>query len=268
MSSVVWGSSDFLGGTMSRRRHPVAVLGGSQPFGLLAVSLAAVAMGKWGFTAGSAQNGALAGALGLAGLVCFYSALSAGRMGVVSPISSTGVLIPLGIGLLQGDRPSALQYLGVLTAIVGVILASGPELNGGAPVRPVALAGAAALFFGCAVYFMAVGGGDNPVMTVVMMRVTQVAILMAIAIAVRSTGGMRLGDAPLLAAIGVTDAGANVLYTTAAATGMLSLVSVLGSLFPVVTVLLAWRIHGERLMPIQYAGIVLTLGGVVAITAG
>lgn len=268
LSSVVWGAADFLGGTLSRRRHPVAVLACSQPFGLLTAVCAAAILGQWSFQRSVVVNGAIAGALGLGGLIAFYSALASGRMGIVSPISATGVMIPLAIGLLRGEQPSPLQLVGIVVAIVGVVLASGPELSGGADARPVVLAATAALLFGLGVYFMARGGVENPAMTVVMMRVVQVSILTMIALAARSRGGVQAADVPLLAIIGFTDASANVLYTSAAAIGLLSVVSVLGSLFPVVTVVLAWRFHGERLLPVQYLGTALTVAGVVGITAG
>ena len=268
LSSLVWGTADFLGGTLSRRRPAVAVLGGSQPFGLLAALASAVVLGQLQVDASALVNGAIAGVFGLAGLVAFYTALSTGRMGIVSPISSLGVVIPLGIGLLLGEAPHPVQMMGVLVAVVGVVLASGPELNGGAPVRPVVLAALAALFFGMGIYFMAAGGQVNPAMTVVTMRVTQVAILTGIALWRRSVGGLRPSDVPMLAITGILDALANVLYTSAAGLGMLSLVSVLGSLFPNMTVVLAWWFHRERLQPVQYAGIAATVVGVVAITVG
>jgi drug/metabolite transporter (DMT)-like permease len=268
MSSLVWGTADFLGGTLSRRRHPVAVLGGSQPFGLITALVAAVALGQLQWGGPAMSNGIVAGLFGLFGLICFYTALATGRMGIVSPISSLGVVIPLAIGLLAGDQPRPMQMLGVVVAIIGVVLASGPELSGGAPIRPVVLSLLAALFFGAGVYFMAAGGKANPAMTVVMMRVTQVGLLLALALALRTVGGLARSDIPLLGLTGFLDASANVLYTSAAAIGLLSLVSVLGSLFPVVTVLLAWWVHRERLQPVQYAGIAFTVMGVAAITAG
>jgi drug/metabolite transporter (DMT)-like permease len=268
LSSLVWGTADFMGGTLSRRIHPIAVLAGSQPFGLLATALTAIILGQWKFESTVVTNGSIAGLCGLAGLIAFYSALASGRMGIVSPISSLGVVIPLAIGLVQGDKPTPVQLIGVIVAIVGVVMASGPELSGGAPVRPVVLSALAALFFGGGIYFMAVGGSQNPSMTVVMMRVTQVAILCVIALVVRQTGGMKRSDLPYVATTGVLDASANVLYTSAAALGMLSLVSVLGSLFPVVTTVLAWRVHHERLTLAQYIGIAATVCGVVAITVG
>lgn len=115
---------------------------------------------------------------------------------------------------------------------------------------------------------MSKGGQINPGMTVVAMRFTQVAILMTVAVIARSRGGLQKIDVPMLVVIGSTDAIANIFYTTAAGAGMLSIVSVLGSLFPIVTVILAWIFDKERLMAVQYVGIAIALVGVIAITAG
>ena len=155
LSSLVWGTADFLGGTLSRRRPAVAVLGGSQPFGLLAALASAVVLGQLQVDASALVNGAIAGVFGLAGLVAFYTALSTGRMGIVSPISSLGVVIPLGIGLLLGEAPHPIQMMGVLVAVVGVVLASGPELTGAESARPVVLAGLSAVALGAALALIA-----------------------------------------------------------------------------------------------------------------
>ncbi|CAB4338688.1 MAG: EamA family transporter [Actinobacteria bacterium] len=268
ISSVIWGLADFLGGTLSRRRHAIAVLVGAQPFGLLAAAICVSLFGQWTFSTNVIVNGALAGTFGLIGLVAFYTALGSGRMGIVSPISSLGVLLPLGVGLARGDRPTATQLIGVVIAIVGVVLASGPELSGGAPARPVFLAITAAVFFGFGVFFMSLGGQENPGVTVVVMRITQVALLLIAINFIGDRKKLSLSDLPLLIAIGVTDAVANVFYTTAAQMGMLSLVSVVGSIFPVFTVILAWWILKERLQMVQYLGIAATLCGVTAISVG
>lgn len=268
ISSVIWGTADYLGGRLSRRRSSLAVVGGSQPFGLIASLISVALFGSLQINGAIAFNGAMAGALGLTGLLAFYTALATGRMGIVSPISSMGVIIPFAIGMLTGDKPTAVQLIGVVVAISGVVLASGPELSGNAPIRPVALAAYSAFAFGLGVYFMSKGGQINPGMTVVAMRFTQVAILMTIAVIARSRGGLQKVDIPMLVVIGSTDAIANIFYTTAAGAGMLSIVSVLGSLFPIVTVILAWIFDKERLLAVQYAGIVIALAGVIAITAG
>ena len=268
LSSLVWGISDFLGGTLSKRRKAISVIGGSQSFGLVFAVLLALVMGVWSLNSMVMVNGAIAGAAGLLGLVGFYTALATGSMGIVAPISSLSAIVPVTIGLVQGERPASIQYLGIAVALFGVMLASGPELSGDVDSRPVFLALFAALTFGFCVYFMAQGGRINPTMTIVSMRATQVALVIVIALAARSLGGLVIKDVPMLAVIGATDAGANILYACAASLGLLSVVSVLGSMYPVVTVLLAWWIHNERLKPIQYFGIAATLIGVSLITLG
>lgn len=268
LSSVVWGTSDFFGGTLARRRPPIAVIGGSQPFGLALVVLIAVVFGHWQLQTEVLLYGAISGAIGLIGLMSFYAALASGRMGIVSPIASMGVIIPLLIGLARGENPTGLEMFGIVVAVIGMVLASGPEISGGAPAKPVILALVAALTFGVAIYFMALGGSINPTMTIIVMRVVQVSIVLVIAISVRNIGGLDRKDIPTLILIGTTDAAANLLFATAAAIGLLSITSVLGSLFPVVTVILAWWIHKERLLPIQYVGIIATMFGVLSITFG
>ena len=105
-------------------------------------------------------------------------------------------------------------------------------------------------------------------MTVTAMRAVQVLLVIVLFLAIRSLGGLVKRDIPMLATIGASDAGANVLYTFAASLGLLSVVSVLGSLYPIVTVLLAWWIHKERLMRVQYIGIAITFSGVALLALG
>ena len=270
LSSVVWGTSDFLAGRMSRKFPAVAVLGGSQIFGLVLALGFTFATNNWDTTNRTVIIwGVTAGLLGLVGLMAFYSALATGLMGIVSPISSVGVIIPLAIGLVRGDQPTKIQQLGILLAIIGVVLASGPELSGKTTRKPVYLAFIAAVTFGTCVFCMAQGGkAGNPAMTIATMRICQVSILVIAALVLRSVGGLKAKNVPMLVAIGITDASANILFAFAAADGLLSIVSVLGSLFPVMTVILAWAILKERLMTIQYVGAACTIMGVIAITAG
>lgn len=268
LSSIVWGTSDYLGGMLARRRPAIAVVGGSQPFGLIAATTTALVLQRWEFNSSIIRNGIAAGVFGLIGLVAFYTALGSGRMGIVSPISSLGVLIPLIIALARGEQPTTLQMIGIAAAVIGIVLASGPELSGGASPKPVLLAFTAAFMFGFSIYFMAQGGAVNPSMTTVVMRFVQVILAFTAALVLRSVGGLQRRDLPWLIVIGSTDALANILFTFAASWGLLSITSVLGSLFPVMTVILAWGLAKERLAPIQYLGVAATIGGVIAITAG
>ncbi len=268
LSSFAWGTADFLGGILSKKRNAVAVIGGSQPFGLIAISIVAVAYGQFWFSREVVYYGAIAGLVGMVALMAYYQALATGRMGIVAPIGSLGVLVPLSYGYLAGEQPTGLQNVGILLAIVGVVLASGPEFRGEAAIKPVVLAFISAAMFGFTVLFMARGGEINPAGTVVMMRVAQVSVMVSVALILRTFGGLQKSDVSLLAVTGSLDAIANVLFTTAAGLGLISIVSVLGSLFPVATALLAWWFLKERLMLIQYLGIIVTMAGVAAITSG
>ena len=266
LSSLAWGTADFLGGTLSRRRQAIAVVGGSQVFGLAAMILAVTLTHRLTTDVHVVMFGVGAGLFGLVGLISFYQALSTGSMGIVSPIASMSVVIPVVIGLVQGERPQPVESVGIAVAILGLVLACGPELSGAVNVRPVILAGVAAVTFGFCVSLMAQGGQRNILMTVTVMRISQVSVLVIVALMARSIGGLVRTDVPMLAAIGVTDAGANVLFVAAASAGYLSITSVLGSLFPVVTVLLAWWVHKERLQRIQYLGVAITVVGIVCIS--
>jgi drug/metabolite transporter (DMT)-like permease len=189
-------------------------------------------------------------------------------MGVVSPIAALGVLVPLAVGLAGGDQPTSLQVVGILLALVGVVAASGPEVHGDAGWVPVLLAGGAALFLGTSLVAIAQGSETSVVMTMTVMRVTTVSLMGLALLAVRRTVTVTRAEAPAFVAVGLMDVGANLAFGLASTLGMLSLVSVFGSLYPVATILLARFIDHERLRPIQQAGVVLALCGVAAITAG
>lgn len=274
LSSLLWGGADFLGGTMSRRYRPVVVVGLSQSAGFVAVALVAAAAGAYGDGLGYLPWAVLAGLSGVVGLVSFYAALAAGTMGVVSPIAALGVAVPVLVGLLRGERPATLQLVGIGLAVAGVVLASGPELSGRAGSRPLLLAVAAALGFGVALLSIAQGSDSSTLMTLVAMRATSLTLLGA-ALAVALARGLRGGelapgraDLGLVALLGVGDVAANLTFGLASTRGLVSVVAVLGSLYPVVTVLMARVLHGERLGTAATVGVAGALGGVALIAVG
>jgi drug/metabolite transporter (DMT)-like permease len=150
-------------------------------------------------------------------------------------------------------------------AVTGAALASGPELTGAVPPRPVMLAAASALCFGAALYCLDRGARYALLETLWGMRLTSVALFLVVAIVVRSVGGTRARDLPALAVIGLADVTANGLFAFASSRGLVSVASVLGSLYPVATLFWARLLLGERLRSIQAMGVALTLLGVVAI---
>lgn len=268
-SALAYGSADFAGGMVSRRRPAMAVVGVSMALSLVALLIVVAFVGVPATTAWLPWS-ILAGVAGAAGLVCFYRSLAFGTVGVVSPISAMGAAIPVVIGLAGGDNPRALQLAGIVLALLGAVLASGPELRGEEHVKATAVwfAVAAAFGFGIAMWAIARGSSSSALMTLVGMRTTSVVGFAIAAAVLRSLGGIAWRDVPALAGIGLTDVTANALLGLSTTFGLLSVSAVLSALYPVVTVALAAIILKERMKPIQVVGTVTALAGVVLIAAG
>ena len=272
-SAVCWGLADFLGGLQSRSVRVLAVLLVSQAAGLIAIAVALAIVQPDLPAVGDLWPPAAAGLAGALALSAFYRALAIGTMSIVAPISSTGATLPVIVGIATGDRPSAVQVLGIVAAVGGVVLAS-RELDedrpaAAAPARAsVALALIAALGFGAFFIGMKAGADASVPWALFAARAASVTAVLAAVVALR----VPLPTAPrrlrALALVGLLDAGANGLYAAAATEGLLSVVAVLGALYPVSTVLLARAVLGERVRRIQEVGIVAALAGVALIAAG
>jgi drug/metabolite transporter (DMT)-like permease len=213
-------------------------------------------------------SGVLAGLFGFVGLIAFYSGLATGRIGVVSPIAALSVLIPLTIAFITGEKPNSTQIVGMSIALLGAVCASGPEVKGGVALKPVMLAVVAAVGFGLAVTFIAKGSSSSAIMTMTTMRFTTFIIAIFLFIKYRTFGGFTKKDIPLLIGIGAADFIANLLLGVATTKGLVSLAVVLGSLFPIVTALLAFKLLHERLHKVQYLGITFAIIGVAVISLG
>jgi drug/metabolite transporter (DMT)-like permease len=214
---------------------------------------------------------ALSGAAGAAGLGAFYRGLSTGAMGVVAPISATAAIVPVVVGVATGDRPSAIQYAGIALAVAGGVLAAREPPEPGKPVRiatGVPLALAAALGFGLFFVGMDRASDADVGWAIFANRTTSVLLLAAAALALRPSVRIGRADLGALVAVGVLDISANGLFAVASTKGLVSLVAVIGSLYPLVVVALAFAVLKERLRPSQLAGAALALVGVVAISAG
>jgi len=264
-SSAAWGTSDFFAGVASRRHPAVAVVGWTQALALATVSV--VVLLRWDSVTWSGWPpwAVAAGLAGMTGLICFYSALASGTMGVVAPIAALGVVVPVALGVATGDEPSPWAWVGMLVAIVGVTLASGPELSGEVSPRPVVLAGCAAIGFGLALFCIDRGGRESTLMTLWGMRMTSVTILVAVALGTRSLGQVTAREGPGLFLIGCGDLAANALFSIASSRGQVSTTAVLASLYPVVTIVLARTLLHERLRRVQQVGVVLAIGGAAVI---
>jgi drug/metabolite transporter (DMT)-like permease len=271
-SSLCWGTADFLGGLQSRRRPLVTVLLIAQAaaftFGIVFVA----ASGDPFPDAGPALLAVGAGVAGCAALAAFYRGLAIGTMSIVAPISATGAAVPVLVGVVSGERPGGVQVAGIVLAMAGIVLAA--REPGDAPPGPsmrasVGLALLAAVGFGTFFVLIdrATEHGGAP-WSLLLVRVGEVALLAALAFVRRPAMPTSLRDAAPLLLIGTIDYAATVFFALATEQGLLSIVSVVGSLYPAVTVVLARLVLAERVSRSQEVGVVATLAGVVAISAG
>lgn len=272
LSSALWGTADFFGGKLSKKYPAFVVLGAQQFFGFLTGVILVVTTGAWSAQAlgsgGYLIPGVIAGFTGYGGLICLYAGLSTGRMGVVSPISALAAIIPLGYALIyKGDQLSLLVSLGVVFAILGGFLASGPEVSQGVPLKPLLLAIGAAFFFGTCLIFMAIGSDSSALMTMTTMRTSTLLIGFFVLYRYRGSIHFTRAELPVLIFIGVADFAANLLLGVATTKGLVSLAMVLGSLYPIATALLAYLLLHERLHKVQYVGIASAVLGVALISA-
>jgi drug/metabolite transporter (DMT)-like permease len=272
-TALCWGLADFLGGIRTRRLTLATVLLVSQMTGLAAIAVIVAAGRAEVPTLGDIAPALAAGACQIAGIAALYRALAIGTMGVISPISASGAaIIPVIVALATGERPGAVPILGMAAAFAGVILATrspGREDGGASPRQALGLATIAALGFGgFYVGIDAAVDNANPFWVLLAARVSAGAVLVAALLVVRPGIGGGRTDLPSLALIGLLDVTANVCFTLGTDTGLLSVVSVLASLYPVATVLLARALLGERLVAVQGAGVAVALAGVAMISAG
>jgi drug/metabolite transporter (DMT)-like permease len=267
-ASVAWGVGDFLGGVTSRRLATLAVLAVSEVAGWLLLGILVAGSGDDPLGATATAAAVAAGVAGLVGLGALYQGMAVGAIGVVAPVSTLAALIPLTYGLARGERPGAIQLFGAAAILAGVALVSREPGPAGARVAAgVGFALFAALGFGLYFVFIDVASESSAPWAVFVSRGVASAIAVAAAL---SRGVMRapVRLLPVLVAIGIFDAGANALLAAALNRGYTSIVSVVASLYPVVTVLLAATVLRERVAPLRAAGIGAALVGVACVSAG
>lgn len=266
-AAASWGVGDFLGGLKSRSLRPVAILIVAQPIGgaLLGIWVAIRGQGP----PGSAVLWAcLASVFGTVGLVAFYRGMAAGALSIVAPIAGAGAAIPVIWGLAHGDHPSFYQELGFIAALAGVVLASFERQRGAAQLAAgVGWAVIAMLAFGGYYIPMHAASQGDFLWAAFVFRLSSLTLIASAWLIFRPPPA-RGADLPVLASIGVLDTGGNVFFAAAATRGLVSVVSILASLYPVVTVLLARAVLHERVHRSQELGIVLALAGIVLISIG
>lgn len=285
-SSLTWGTGDFFGGLISRRRAVLAVLFISQGTGLALIATVIAVRGFDPSAGASLWFAAIAGTVGMVALAAFYRGLAIGAMGVVAPITGLAAAIPVIVGVAGGERPEPLQWVGIAVALLGVALVAretpaevpalpaeegDPEVAT-APARTplaagVGLALIAAVGFGAFLTLMDFAADPDPLLATLVSRTASVSVLALAVLVARPSLNVGRRDAVIVMAIGCLDLTANALYAIATTEGLLSVVAVLGSLYPLVPAVLAWLILKERISGIQRVGSVLAIGGALMLAA-
>ena len=266
-SAVSWGAGDFSGGLASKRQDVTVVIVISQVFGV--IMLAALAL-LWREALPPFQYlfyGALAGIAGALGLAALYRGLATAHMGLVAPLTAViAAGLPVLVGALSVGLPGKQQLIGFALAFAGIWAISrqgyGVRLAPRALTLPL-LAGA-----GFGLFFILIDRVSESAVfwPLVAARLSSMAFL-SLAFLRRRAKIRQPLNLPLLALTGVLEAGGNIFFALASASGRLDIAAVLASLYPAATVFLAWLVLRERLSPRQWMGIVATLAAIILITA-
>ena len=270
-ATACYGVSNFLGPLISRDAPTYVVLMAGQVVALVASAAVLVFTAASLPGAGTATAGVVTGLGNAVGLIGFYRAASLGPLSIVAPIGATAAIVPVTLGLIEGEPASALRLAGIALAIAGVALAARrppaevdePDDRRGAVLWAVIGAGG----FGVFLASIDRASADGVFWALGLSRVSLLLVLGVVALLIGETLRAPARDLPKLAAPGVLLFTGTLTYAAATQEGDLSVVAVLGSLFPLVTVGLAFAFLGERLSRIQSAGVVGALVGVVLLSA-
>jgi len=266
-----WGTSGFLAGTKSRVMPVLTLLVFSSLAGL---GMFLISVGVRGVSLPRDPNLLYAvsgGAAGIGGLYCFYHGLAVGAISIVVPVSALCVMLPVLTGLIRGEVLHPIQGLGMVAAVGGGVLVS---LEKNTPAQKKHLAAGivpafgAALGFGAFYVVMDLAGSVDPLWAAMVSRSSFFLFLLPAVLYKRPSLKVKAIHLPAVFAIGILDGTAAFSYTAATTKGMLSLVSVVSSLYPAVSVILAALILKERLRSSQFLGVVLTILGIALISAG
>jgi drug/metabolite transporter (DMT)-like permease len=243
----------------------------SQVTVLLIAACAVIVSGRAPPSSGAVVYAALSGVAIAIALGCLYAALAVGTMAIAAPIASTGAVVPVIVGLARGEHPGVLPIAGRAAALAGVVLATRGHPSDDARRdgrRAIVLALLAACAFGAFFLFLESAAHADPVWAVFVTRVSFVAAIVVTALSVRHSVNLKRSELGPLVAIGILDLAAASLFAVASRHGLLSVVSVLASFPPLVTVVLARMLIGERVRRDQAVGVALTLIGVALIATG
>jgi drug/metabolite transporter (DMT)-like permease len=268
-AAILYGVGDFAGGMGARRTTAVTTLLWSYPVG--AVLMAAMLPAFSGhFTLRAGLFGVFGGCCGLVGVIVLYSLMTMAPINIVSPVSAiSAAVVPVVVGVAIGERPAATAWAGIVLGLIAVVLVSRTtEDHPHGRVAPalILLAVLSGVGFGLYFVFLDRAGDGTGLWPLLVSRVASAVLIVPIAAsrsAIRTVAGRTLA---IVLLAGTCDAMANFCFLLAARSGLLSLASVLTSLYPATTVLLAMGLLHEHASRVQRVGLVLAAGAIALIT--
>lgn len=266
ISAMMFGVADFVGGFVTRRAPVLTVVGNAQAVGLVAVAVAAPIYGGSPGAATGLLWGAGGGIASALGLVLLYHALATTRISVAAPVAAVvGTVLPVLFGVVVGERPSPLAWVGMLAAVPAVVLLSASRGHSGSAARAAALGSAAGAAFALFGILLSRTGGDTGLWPLVAARGASVVVLVVAAAGTRRPLAVERSLWAPVCLSALLDIGGNVLFLVAVRQELLSLVSVIMSLYPAATIALARIVLGERVRGRQWLGLILAGSAVVLI---
>jgi drug/metabolite transporter (DMT)-like permease len=268
-ASLSWGFADFFGPLQGRKLGVLRTLVYVQLGGL--AGIAAIVAVRWIGPRDAVALLAIPAAIsGTLGLFAYYRGIAVGAVSIVAPIAGVSAVVPVIVGIASGESPSTWQLAGIACALLGVFLAAREPRSAGETglAAGVGLAILAAIGFGGYFPFMHAAGNADYWWASLIFRIASTSVIMLVVAVQRPNIIVPRRALPWLSLIGLGDMFGNLLFAAASTSGLVSVTSVLASLYPIVTVVLARIVLSERVARSQEAGVALTLAGVVLISAG
>ena len=268
-SALLYGIADFSGGLAARKSKVLSVLILSQCIGIAITLVAIMTLYYTGVPpVRGLLWGLLAGVTGSFGLFMLYEGIATSIVAIISPVSAiVGAFIPvLFAAVILGERPSIVSVIGSIVCLPAIILLTreGKLEKSEKGLVKSALTYGLLSGLGFGVFFISLSrcSSDAGLWPLLVAKLTSITVTgIAMLISRQSFKIERNGLVSALVA-GISDMGANVLYMLATQVGMLSVVVVVTSLFPVPTVVLARMFLGQKIPPVRLIGIILALVGI------
>jgi drug/metabolite transporter (DMT)-like permease len=268
-SALTWGAADFGGGMASKKSSPYAVVIWGDLVGMVVVGVLAYALDDPLPSLRSMVFIVLSSICGAIGIIILYRALAGGQMSIAAPVSALmAAVIPVFVGVIVDGWPKWLTMVGVFLALLAIWLIARTEHEGRQRVHwvDVRMPLFAGVLFGLFFIFMHQASGESTLWPAVFLRVCSAALLLVIALVRRDSFRVVREHWWLVVFIGVFDVAGNVFYILSSQLGRMDIAAVVGSLYPGVTVALAWLLLKERISQSQGLGIALALTAIVLIS--